>query len=95
MTLWIVLVILCLVALSFVVWPLYRSSGRLTPMLAMIIVLAVGVSAGLYHEIGQPGIPSGAGSMPDSEEIVASLAERLEDNPDDVNGWVLLGRSYQ
>ena len=33
--------------------------------------------------------------MPDSEEIVASLAKRLEDNPDDVNGWVLLGRSYQ
>jgi cytochrome c-type biogenesis protein CcmH len=95
MTLWIVLVLLCLVALSFVVWPLYRSSGRLTPMLATIIVLAVGLSAILYHEIGQPGVPSGAGSMPDSEEVVASLAERLEDNPDDVNGWILLGRSYQ
>jgi cytochrome c-type biogenesis protein CcmH len=95
MTLWIVLVVLCLVALSFVVWPLYRSSGRLTPMLATIIVLAVGLSAILYHKIGQPGVPSGAGSMPDSEEVVASLAERLEDNPDDVNGWILLGRSYQ
>jgi cytochrome c-type biogenesis protein CcmH len=95
MTLWIVLVVLCLVALSFVVWPLYRSSGRLTPMLATIIVLAVGLSAILYHEIGQPGVPSGAGSMPDSEEVVASLAERLKDNPDDVNGWILLGRSYQ
>ena len=44
---------------------------------------------------GVNGVPSGAGSMPDSEEIVASLAKRLEDNPDDVNGWVLLGRSYQ
>jgi cytochrome c-type biogenesis protein CcmH len=95
MTLWIVFVLLCLVALSFVVWPLYRSSGRLTPMLATIIVLAVGLSAILYHEIGQPGVPSGAGSMPDSEEVVASLAERLEDNPEDVNGWILLGRSYQ
>jgi cytochrome c-type biogenesis protein CcmH len=95
MTLWIVLVLLCLVALSFVVWPLYRSAGRLTPMLATIIVLAVGLSAVLYHEIGQPGVPSGAGSMPDTEEVVASLAERLEDNPDDVNGWILLGRSYQ
>jgi cytochrome c-type biogenesis protein CcmH len=27
--------------------------------------------------------------------MVVSLRKRLEDNPDDVNGWVLLGRSYQ
>lgn len=95
MTLWIVFALLCLIALAFVVWPLYKSSGRLTLMLATVIVLVVGGSAVLYYEIGQPGIPSGAGSMPGTDEVMASLAERLEDNPLDTEGWILLGRSYQ
>jgi cytochrome c-type biogenesis protein CcmH len=95
MTLWIILAVLCLAALAFVVWPLYRSSGKLTPVLAAVIALTVGLSAVLYNEIGQPGVPSGAGSMPDADEVVNSLAKRLEENPEDVNGWILLGRSYQ
>ncbi len=95
MTLWAVLVLLCFVALAFVVWPLYRSSGRLTRLLALVIVLTVGVSTALYRHIGHPGVPSGAGSVPDADDMIRSLAERLEENPDDVNGWMLLGRSYQ
>jgi cytochrome c-type biogenesis protein CcmH len=95
MTLWIILALLSSVALAFIVWPLYKSSGRLTPLLAVVIVLAVGVSAALYNKIGQPNVPSGGGSMPDSQEIVASLAERLENEPDDLDGWLMLGRSYQ
>ena len=95
MTFWIILAVLCLIALAFVVLPLYKSAGRLTPMIATITVLAVGSAAALYSEIGRPGVPSGAGSMPDSDEVVASLAERLKESPDDVDGWVLLGRSYQ
>jgi cytochrome c-type biogenesis protein CcmH len=95
MTLWISMAVLCLLALLFVVWPLYRSFGGLTPMLATIIVLVVGGSAVLYYKIGQPSIPSGAGSMPDTVEVMASLADRLKENPEDVDGWILLGRSYQ
>ncbi len=95
MTLWVVLILLCFVALAFVVWPLYRSSGRLTRLLALVIVLTVGVSTALYRHIGHPGVPSGAGSVPDADDMIRSLAERLEENPDDVNGWMLLGRSYQ
>ena len=95
MTFWIILVVLCLIALAFVVLPLYKSAGRLTPLIATIIVLAVGFSAVLYNEIGRPGVPSGAGSLPGTDEVVVSLAERLKDNPNDVEGWILLGRSYQ
>jgi cytochrome c-type biogenesis protein CcmH len=95
MTLWIVLALLSLVALAFVILPLYRSSARLSPLLATVIILVVGSSAVLYNEIGQPGVPSGAGATIDSSEVVDSLAERLKDNPDDVDGWILLGRSYQ
>jgi len=95
MTLWVVLVLLCLLALAFVVWPLYRSSGRLTPLLATVIVLAAGSSALLYNEIGEPGVPSGAGSSPELDDVISSLAKRLEQNPEDLNGWIMLGRSYR
>ncbi len=95
MTLWIVLTALCLAALCFVILPFIRSSKKLTSVLAAVIVFSVGLSASLYYYIGQPGVPSGAGSMPDSDEVVSSLAERLQDHPDDVNGWTMLGRSYQ
>ena len=34
------------------------------------------------------------GGMPDVEQMVAGLAERLKAQPDDVDGWLMLGRSY-
>lgn len=95
MTIWIIFVLLSLVALAFVVWPLFKSSGRLDPMLAVVIVVVVGLSAGLYYKIGQPDVSSGANALPDETEMMASLAKRLENDPEDVDGWLLLGRSYQ
>lgn len=93
--LWIVLTVLVLLALAIIGWPLYRHAGKLTPTLAGVIIFTVASSAGLYHYLGSPGVPSGAGSAPDVSEMVTALAERLDDNPDDVNGWIMLGRSYQ
>ena len=101
---WIVLVILCLLTIVFAVWPLWQESRRLTPVLASVIVLTVAVSAGLYDTIGSPGVPSGrsqgagqgmghSGDLPGMEEAVASLKERLAGNPDDVEGWKMLGRT--
>lgn len=95
MTLWIVLILLCFVALAFVVWPLYQRSGRLTPLLAGVIVVVVGLSTALYHHIGRPGVPSGSESTPDVAAMVLSLEERLQTSPEDISGWLMLGRSYQ
>lgn len=92
---WTALVVLLLIALGFAVWPMFHEARRLTAPLAAVVVLFVGSAAGLYHYNGSPGVPSGAGSMPDVNEMVASLAARLEEHPDDLNGWVMLGRSYQ
>lgn len=94
MTLWITLALLSLAALGFVVWPLYRSSGRLTPILATVIVVTVGLSAALYYRIGQPNAPSGAGSALGADDMVVALAERLKESPDDIDGWLTLARSY-
>ncbi len=90
-----ILVALCLVALFFGVWPVYRHSRSLTPLLAGIFVFMVVSSASLYYYIGDPRVPSGAGATPDIGAMVAGLAARLEDNPDDANGWKMLARSYK
>lgn len=101
---WIVLVVLCLAAIVFAVWPLWSKSHRLTPLVAAVIVFTVALSAGLYDRIGSPGVPSGrsdgaagmghaGGDLPGMEEAIASLKERLANNPDDVERWKMLGRT--
>ncbi len=101
MTFWTILVVLCLVAIVFAIWPLYRQSHRLTPMIASLIVLVVAISVFLYDRVGSPGMPSGpggtaaqgGGELPGMDEAVTSLQKRLEANPDDVEGWKMLGRT--
>ena len=97
---WIVLVILCLLAVVFAVWPLWHQSRRLTPLVASVIVFTVAVSGILYDRIGSPGVPSGrsqgadhTADLPGMEDAVASLQERLANNPEDVEGWKMLGRT--
>lgn len=96
MTLWLIVSVLCLAALGFGAWPLYRESRRLTPMLAMVVVFTVAFSVGLYNYVGSPNVPSAAsqsGELADMDEVMASLEERLAENPDDLNGWKMLARS--
>lgn len=100
MTFWIVLTVLSLAAIVFAVWPLWRDAHKLTPLVATVIVGLVAVSAALYNEVGSPGIPSGrSGGGPGDhaqqgmDEAIASLEKRLANNPDDVAGWKMLGRT--
>ena len=88
--LWFVLGSMCLVAVAFAIRPLLRRR----PIAAAVVVFVVAASAGLYALKGAPGVPSGPGQAPDIAAMVASLAARLEQQPDDVNGWQMLGRSY-
>jgi cytochrome c-type biogenesis protein CcmH len=37
----------------------------------------------------------GEGDAPDMQQAIAALAERLQQNPDDLDGWMLLGRAYK
>ncbi len=95
MMLWVALTLCCLAALGFVIWPLFNQTRNLTVLLAGTIVVIVASSASLYSFIGDPDVSSGAGSMPNTEQMVESLELRLQSSPDDVDGWLMLGRSYQ
>ena len=98
MNLWVLFALMTLAAIAFIAWPLYRTENRLTPVLALAVVGITALSAGLYHRQGQPDVPSGPALLPASEhaadDAIAGLAERLRNNPDDIDGWIMLGRSY-
>ncbi len=94
MSLWIVFAGLSLIAVAFAVWPLYQQQRKLTATIALTIVGVVGLSAGLYAYQGAPEVQSGTAALPEMDEVIVSLAKRLEDNPEDLNGWKMLGRSY-
>lgn len=59
------------------------------PVLALGVYLAVGNPDGLAPRQRQAEI-----GMPEIEAMVEKLADRLKQNPDDLEGWKMLGKSY-
>jgi len=94
MTLWISLAVMGVLAVLFVAWPLYRENRKFTVLLAAAIVLVTALSVGIYQHTGNPDVSSHADSLPGLDQTVALLAERLEGDPGDLDGWKMLGRSY-
>ena len=94
MTLWVLFALMSLVAVGFAIWPLYRHKRSLSPLIGVAVVFVVALSSGLYFHQGNPELPSGGGAVPDMEDAVIALAERLANNSDDLDGWKMLGRSY-
>jgi len=93
--LWLALGIMSFAAAVFAIWPFLKENSRNFGVVAVAILVVVGSSAALYARIGSPGLRTHAGGQQsDMAEVVEALAARLADEPDDLDGWRMLGRSY-
>ncbi len=91
---WLYLGIMLIAAAIVVVWPLIQHEKRVSRQSIAAIVLVLTLSAGMYTFIGTPLGKSAGSELASIEEMVAGLDQRLRDNPDDLAGWKMLGRSY-
>ena len=87
---WFLFGAMLLAAALCVAWPLYRQDRRLSAGLVAAVGTVLVVSAAVYSVLGTPVPPE----TPDVGEMLASLEARLAEQPDDVDGWKMLGRSY-
>jgi cytochrome c-type biogenesis protein CcmH len=75
-----------------------EGSGRGLLIYALLSLPIFAFSA--YLALGRPDLldrpaQSPSAQMPDVEDSIRKLSERLKQNPNDLEGWVLLGRSLQ
>lgn len=93
MTFWIVCAVMALAAAAFVVRPMWKPG--LLPVGLVTGVVVIAASFLLYRDIGSPQLESAhAGSAAPVSDVIEALAERLESEPGNVEGWKMLGRSY-
>ena len=65
------------------------------PLLTVILYQRLGEPGGLDPTVASPPPTSGGGTVvPEVETMVARLAQRLQSEPENTEGWLMLGRSY-
>jgi cytochrome c-type biogenesis protein CcmH len=67
--------------------------GLAVPIFALAVYLAVGNPRALLPQGAEGGSPHGL-SAQQFEALISRLAARMKDNPEDAEGWMMLGRSY-
>jgi cytochrome c-type biogenesis protein CcmH len=95
-TFWTFAALLCGAAVAMLLFPLWRQrrmSGRWSPggLAAAFAIVPVAVLIYATLSTWDPELQHRA---EEGERVVAQLAERMKRTPDDVEGWLLLARSY-
>lgn len=89
-------------AAGFAVWPVLGAKGKTRKarwaMAAALGLAVLGIGVGLYLAIGRPDLAMRtqreALQGRDVRALVAMLAQKIRDTPDDPKGFVFLGRGY-
>jgi len=95
--------ILFFVFAGMVTLPLWKSGRNLVASLTIFVMAAL--AGTFYVALGTPGArqprqeqdavgPMSSAGSPDVEAMVTNLAARMKDDPENLQGWVMLGRSY-
>lgn len=79
-----------------------RSRAAFVALLASLLVLPLG-AFGLYRLLGEPraldpsalAAPAEGQHGQDMDQAIAGLVAKLKQTPDDIEGWMLLGRAYK
>jgi cytochrome c-type biogenesis protein CcmH len=110
MNFWIFAVALLAIPAAIISWPLFAGSGkdRFIGMAVLLLMPLAGLI--LYQNIGTPAainLPAATtqqttanqephtSEQPQMVEMVAQLQQRMNENPDDPEGWLMLGRSLK
>ena len=103
MTLFVVLAALMVSAgLALIAWPLYRArtlDGRAGWLTLSVAVIALPLAALVLYRLfsnwdWDPQVSAAAATGQHSmQEAIAALEGRLKTNPDDIDGWLMLGRT--
>jgi cytochrome c-type biogenesis protein CcmH len=96
----IVAVAMVLAALGAILWPLLRTptaARNRWPGVALVATALPAIAASLYLALSNwawdPTAAPPTGVPPEIERMVSGLEARLQSNPTDVAGWLMLGRS--
>ena len=84
--------VVLLMVLPLATWLLYREVGE--PRALQAGAAAPTAAAG-PADAPVPAPPGSEGNAPTLEQAAAGLAERMRQSPDDLGGWMLLGRAYK
>jgi cytochrome c-type biogenesis protein CcmH len=94
---WVAAGLLCAAAVAMVLWPLWRErrvQGRWSALGLVAAFAIIPVAFALYGLVSNWD-PEAALRASEETKAVLQLAERLRQSPDNVEGWLLLARSYR
>jgi cytochrome c-type biogenesis protein CcmH len=95
-----IFVLLAALAVAFACWPILRrrahSASQRAFLAGAVALVVLGIGAGVYLMLGEPYLAerSVAPRNDDLKSLVAQLATRVRETPDDPRGWLLLGKGY-
>jgi len=110
MNFWIIAVALLVIPAAVIAWPFFAGPSRERMLGLWVLIMMPLAGLLLYQQVGTPKALSQPAAtpqpqqasqqphdsrQPQMDEMVANLQQRMNENPDDPEGWVILGRSLK